>query len=243
MHSSPRPAYGCSCVGRARLDDAGVRAERSRDSHGYRVGCLRWARAGRDRHGHQPGHQHGLYRRHERSRQLHHHQPCRSATTPSPSISRASRALQSKMSLSAGQTARVDFKMEVGGVEETASRCVATGAILQTENAVVGIKVDREQIERLPAQGRNLSSLTLYTAGVTSTNPSQFDSMRGGGRPPSTASASRATTSPSTAWTRTRPSTTASPTSRARTRWSRSASRPTTTRPSSGTSPAPWSTW
>jgi outer membrane receptor protein involved in Fe transport len=60
---------------------------------------------------------------------------------------------------------------------------VATGAVLQTENAVVGVKVEREQIEKLPAVGRNLSQTTLYTAGVTSTNPSQFDSMRGGGRP------------------------------------------------------------
>ncbi len=89
---------------------------------------------------------------------------------------------RSSVTLSAAQTARVDFKMEVGSVEERLD-VVATGAVLQTENAVVGVKVDREQIERLPAQGRNLSTATLYTAGVTSTNPNQFDSMRGGGRP------------------------------------------------------------
>ncbi len=92
------------------------------------------------------------------------------------------KGVQSKVSLSAAQTARVDFKMEVGSVEERVD-VVATSAVLQTENAVVGVKVDRDQIEKLPAQGRNLSTATLYTAGVTSTNPNQFDSMRGGGRP------------------------------------------------------------
>ena len=46
---------------------------------------------------------------------------------------------------------------------------VATGAVLQTENAVVGNKLERDQIEKLPAAGRNLSAVTLYTAGATST--------------------------------------------------------------------------
>jgi outer membrane receptor protein involved in Fe transport len=92
------------------------------------------------------------------------------------------KGVQSRVTMSVAQTARVDFKMEVGAVEERLD-VVATGAVMQTENAVVGVKVEREQIEKLPAQGRNLSSVTLYTAGVTSTNPSQFDSMRGGGRP------------------------------------------------------------
>ena len=89
---------------------------------------------------------------------------------------------QSKVALSAAQTARVDFQMEVGSVEERVD-VVAMSAVLQTENAVVGKIVEREQIERLPAQGRNLSTATLYMAGVTSTNPNQFDTMRGGGRP------------------------------------------------------------
>ena len=89
---------------------------------------------------------------------------------------------QSKVTLSAAQTARVDFKMEVGNVEERVD-VVATSAVLQTENAVVGKIVEQQQIERLPAQGRNLSTATLYMAGVTSTNPNAFDTMRGGGRP------------------------------------------------------------
>ena len=150
---------------------------------------------------------------------------------------------RSTVTLSAAQTARVDFRMEVGSVEERLE-VVATGAVLQTENAVVGIKVEREQIERLPAQGRNLSTATLYTAGVTSTNPNQFDSMRGGGRPAVNGQRIQGNNftvdgvDSNEAHQQRHHST-----SRARTRSSRSASRPTTTRPSSATWLAPSSTW
>ena len=89
---------------------------------------------------------------------------------------------QSTVTLSAAQTARVDFKLEVGAVEERVE-VVATGAILQTENAVVGSTLQREQIEQLPVQGRSLSSLTLYTAGTTQPITGTFNSLRGGGRP------------------------------------------------------------
>ena len=92
------------------------------------------------------------------------------------------KGVQSTVTLSAAQTARVDFKLEVGTVEERVE-VVATGAVLQTENAVVGNTLNREQIEQLPVQGRTLSSLTLYTAGTTQPNMSTFNSLRGGGRP------------------------------------------------------------
>jgi hypothetical protein len=94
------------------------------------------------------------------------------------------KTVQSKIDMSAAQTARVDFKLEIGTVEETVE-VVATGAVLQTENAVVGAKLEREQVERLPVQGRNLSAATLYTAGVTTPNPASFNALKntGGGRP------------------------------------------------------------
>ena len=94
------------------------------------------------------------------------------------------KGVQSRVQLAAGQTARVDAALEVGDLNETIE-VAATGAVLQTENAVVGTKFDREQVERLPVQGRNLSTATLYTAGVTSPNPSSFNSLKntGGGRP------------------------------------------------------------
>ncbi len=89
---------------------------------------------------------------------------------------------QSKVTLSVAQTARVDFKMEVGAVEERVD-VIATGAVLQTENAVVGIKADREQVEKLPAVSRNVSFVTMYAPGVTQPLMSNFNSLSGGGRP------------------------------------------------------------
>ena len=89
---------------------------------------------------------------------------------------------QSTVTLSAGQTARVDFKLKLGAVEERVE-VVATGAVLQTENAVVGSIVDRDQIEKLPVQGRAVSTVTLYTAGATQPSPESFNSLRGVGRP------------------------------------------------------------
>jgi hypothetical protein len=94
------------------------------------------------------------------------------------------KTVQSTVSLSAGQTARIDFKLEVGAVEERIE-VAATGAVLQTENAVVGQTLQREQVEKLPVQGRNLATVALYTAGVTTPNPSSFNDLKntGGGRP------------------------------------------------------------
>jgi hypothetical protein len=92
------------------------------------------------------------------------------------------KGVMSTVTLSAAQTARVDFKLQIGTVTERVE-VTATGAVLQTENAVVGNKLERDQIEKLPAVGRNLSSVTLFTPGATSTSPNQFDSLRGGGRP------------------------------------------------------------
>lgn len=92
------------------------------------------------------------------------------------------KAVQSRVMLSAAQTARVDFKLELGAIQEVVE-VTATGAILQTQNAVVGTQMAREEIERLPTVGRNVSSVTLFTAGVTQPSPGVFNSLTGGGRP------------------------------------------------------------
>lgn len=77
---------------------------------------------------------------------------------------------ESRVTLSAGQTARVDFTLALGSIEESVE-VLATGPLLQTENAVVGTEVEREQIEALPIQGRELATVTLYAPGVTTTRP------------------------------------------------------------------------
>src|SRR4029450_12841080 len=93
------------------------------------------------------------------------------------------KSVQSRVMLSAGQTARVDFRLALGGLEERIE-VVSTTALLQTENAAVGRIVEREQVEALPLQGRNLAAVSLYTPGAVSTQPNEFDTLRGEfGRP------------------------------------------------------------
>ncbi len=94
------------------------------------------------------------------------------------------KTVQSTVSVSANQTARVDFSLELGTVEERIE-VVATTAVLQTENSVVGNTMQQKQVEALPVQGRNLSTATLYFAGVVTPNPGAFNSLKntGSGRP------------------------------------------------------------
>src|SRR4030095_9871174 len=88
------------------------------------------------------------------------------------------KSVQSTVTLSAGQTARVDFKLALGGLQERIE-VVSTTVLLQTENAVVGRILEREQVAALPLQGRNLAAVSLYTPGVVSTEPNEFDTLRG----------------------------------------------------------------
>jgi hypothetical protein len=94
------------------------------------------------------------------------------------------KSVQSTVELSAAQIARVDFTLQVGAIAEQIE-VVATSAVLQTENAVVGQTLQRDQVEKLPVQGRNLSTAALYAPGVTTPNPGSFNSLKntGGGRP------------------------------------------------------------
>ena len=94
------------------------------------------------------------------------------------------KAVQSNVTLAAAQTARVDFGLELGAVEENVT-VVATGAVLQTENAVVGTKLDAKQTESLPTSARNPIFAALFAPGSTTPNPNSFNNLKntGGGRP------------------------------------------------------------
>jgi hypothetical protein len=74
------------------------------------------------------------------------------------------KAVQSTITLSAAQTARVDFRLQLGTVEERVE-VTATGAVLQTENAVVGTIVEREQVEKLPIQGQPVAGNAVHRRG------------------------------------------------------------------------------
>jgi hypothetical protein len=86
--------------------------------------------------------------------------------------------------MEARQVVRVDFKLELGGVEETVEVAADT-QVLQTETATVGEVISGTTLTALPLNGRNSGQLSLLLPGVVTPNPSTFTGSRnfGGGRP------------------------------------------------------------
>ena len=68
------PAPELCRAGRAHDDPAGRGADRPGHRDRTCLGHVRWRGARCDRHRHQPGDEHRLHRRHQRCRQLHHHE-------------------------------------------------------------------------------------------------------------------------------------------------------------------------
>ena len=87
--------------------------------------------------------------------------------------------------LEAMQIARIDFKLELGALQETVE--VSSDAqVLQTESAVVGEVISGSTLSALPLNGRNTGQLSLLLPGVVTPNPSSFTGdpqYLGGGRP------------------------------------------------------------
>lgn len=87
--------------------------------------------------------------------------------------------------LEVDQTARVDFKMEVGQLTESIE-IKGVAPILQTETTQTGDTITSTQATTLPLNGRNFLSLTLLVPGAITPNPNSFTSPSrsfGGGRP------------------------------------------------------------
>lgn len=73
--------------------------------------------------------------------------------------------------LEVNQTAKVDSQLKVG---RSSSTTVVTGAnsqILNTSDAALGIVMTNKQIETIPLNGRNFSSITLFQPGAVNTDP------------------------------------------------------------------------
>ena len=71
--------------------------------------------------------------------------------------------------LDASQTARQDFKITAGKVNETIEvDAGAAAALLQTENGAVGAVINAKKIEDLPLNGRNFVQLAQLIPGVNS---------------------------------------------------------------------------
>src|SRR6266571_5756142 len=87
--------------------------------------------------------------------------------------------------LEAKQIARLDFKMEVGALEDTVE-VTAAAPVLQTESATVGEVISGNTVNSLPLNGRNTGQLSLLLAGVMTPNPQSFVNQSRnftGGRP------------------------------------------------------------
>jgi hypothetical protein len=99
-------------------------------------------------------------------------------------LSRFKTAATKPLQLEANQIARVDFKLELGAVEETVE-VTGESAVLQTESATVGEVISGTTLQALPLNGRNTGQLSLLLPGVVTPNPSSFTGIRnfGGGRP------------------------------------------------------------
>jgi hypothetical protein len=80
------------------------------------------------------------------------------------------------------QTARIDFRLNVGSVTETVE--VTGGApLLNTENATLGTVIEQKRIEDLPINGRSFISLISLSPNVTTgqTSTGGIASARSGG--------------------------------------------------------------
>jgi hypothetical protein len=89
------------------------------------------------------------------------------------------------VSLEAKQISRLDFKLEVGALEDTIE-VVGQSPVLQTESATVGEVLSGKTLESLPLNGRNANQLALLMPGAITPNPESFTGARnagGGGRP------------------------------------------------------------
>ena len=84
------------------------------------------------------------------------------------------------LSLSAGDRARVDAKMEVGAVSQTVVVQTESIAVLQTDSSMVSGTITDTSVQDLPVNGRNMITLVRGAPGASSGPQS---SLSGGNRP------------------------------------------------------------
>jgi hypothetical protein len=87
--------------------------------------------------------------------------------------------------LEAKQIARLDFKLQIGSLEDTVE-VTAESPVLQSESATVGEVISGNTVNSLPLNGRNTGQLSLLLPGVVTTNPQSFVNQSrsfSGGRP------------------------------------------------------------
>ena len=93
------------------------------------------------------------------------------------------RPVARSLELEVQQTARIDFSLELGQVNE-AVEVTAQGALLNTENATVGTVIEQRRILDLPLNGRNFLQLVGLSPNVTTgfTSQGSASARQGGDR-------------------------------------------------------------
>jgi outer membrane receptor protein involved in Fe transport len=86
---------------------------------------------------------------------------------------------RSGVTIQLGQQAKIDFKLQVGTVQQTIE-VTSTPPLLQTENASLGNVVGPERIQNLPLNGRKFDDLAILTPGVQVYNPDVHSSSTDG---------------------------------------------------------------
>src|SRR6266550_2636618 len=69
------------------------------------------------------------------------------------------------ITLTVGQVARQDFKMQLGGVSETVT-VTAAAPMVEKSTSEISTLIESKQIENLPLNGRNFTQLATLTPGV-----------------------------------------------------------------------------
>jgi hypothetical protein len=92
--------------------------------------------------------------------------------------------LTKPIQVEAKQIVRLDFKLDVGALEDSIE-VNAQSPILQTESATVGTVISGTTVGALPLNGRNTGQLALTLPGTVTPNPSAFTAIRNfsSGRP------------------------------------------------------------
>jgi hypothetical protein len=80
------------------------------------------------------------------------------------------------VAVEAQQTARIDFRMSVGAIEDTVE-VTAEAAVLQTESATVGEVISGTTVQALPLNGRNTGQLALLLPGALTPSPRGFNNI------------------------------------------------------------------
>jgi hypothetical protein len=93
------------------------------------------------------------------------------------------RTVQNAVELHVEETVRLDFKLEVGALTETAEVSAAT-TLIATSNATVGTVIENRRIVELPLNGRNYLSLIALSPNVSAgfAGPGQAGDRQGGSR-------------------------------------------------------------